>query len=297
MSPATAARTAATGAAFPVRICVHRPASPTAIRVASRRPGPARLSASGGTDSGASCAAMAAATTCGACEISATQRSWVSASVTTGSAPHAVTSAVTVAAVSARGLGSRAQRPGPAEEEVRPGCGLPGPFPAGQRMSGHVAGDVAAGLPGPGQGQRLHAGDVRVAVRQARALRCGQDSGHVGGRHRDQRHVGGPAGLPGPRASRRPGLPGLPDWPEPVRAPRSAASAAAAGSRSQSQTSTPWRRRASAADVPIKPVPMTTTCLGTGAWVTARCPAGGPPRRAGTRAGSQRGSGRSPRAS
>ena len=40
---------------------------------------------------------MAAATRCGACETSATQRSWAAASVRIGTAPHSRTRAVTAA--------------------------------------------------------------------------------------------------------------------------------------------------------------------------------------------------------
>ncbi len=40
---------------------------------------------------------MAAATRCGACEMSATQRSWAAASARTGTAPHVLTRVMTVA--------------------------------------------------------------------------------------------------------------------------------------------------------------------------------------------------------
>ena len=111
---------------------------------------------------GASRAAIATATRCGACETSATQRSWVSGSVVTGTAPHATASAVTAAdrvgAVS--GSGHSAQvRPrnrsawaaaGPCRSRPASGC------------DGHVRLQVAAELPRLRHRQRLHAGDVGV---------------------------------------------------------------------------------------------------------------------------------------
>src|ERR1700761_69804 len=54
-----------------------------------------------------------------------------------------------------------------------------------------------------------------------------------------------------PLASRRSGTT--------VPAPRLAASLAAPGSASASQTSVPWARRARATDVPMSPVPTTST--------------------------------------
>ena len=79
---------------------------------------------------------MAAATRCGACEMSATQRSWAAGSALTGIAPQARTSSMTAWLTCARGLGQRAQRPAAAEEQVRAGRGRAVLLPAGQRMPG-----------------------------------------------------------------------------------------------------------------------------------------------------------------
>ena len=69
-SAATAASTSATGPELAARICAHIRPSPAAIRVTSRIPWPDSTSA--GSAAPARRAAMAAATTCGACETSAT---------------------------------------------------------------------------------------------------------------------------------------------------------------------------------------------------------------------------------
>ena len=133
-SAATAASTSATGAALADRIWVHRPVSPAAILVTSRSPCPARSSASRGAASRR--AAMAAATRCGACEISATHRSWAAGSVRTGTAPHARTRAVTAcrAASEVSGSGHRAQvRPRNRSARAAARAVL---LPSGQRVAG-----------------------------------------------------------------------------------------------------------------------------------------------------------------
>ncbi len=194
-SSATAATTSATGPALAVRICVHSALSPAAILVTSRRPCPASPSASAGTDEGASLAAIATATRCGACDTSATQRSWVSGSVVTGTAPHATASEVTAATAAARRLRQRAQRPGPAEEQVGLGGGGPVPLPARQRMRGHVRLQVAAEFPCLRDRQRLHAGDVGVPLRDRALLRVAEHLPDHGRRHREHGDVRDPLGV------------------------------------------------------------------------------------------------------
>src|SRR5262249_6712299 len=73
----------------------HKPGSPAAILVTSRRPGPARARAPGGAS--AHCAAIALATRCGTCETSATHRSCSAGDIRTGCAPQALARSVTAA--------------------------------------------------------------------------------------------------------------------------------------------------------------------------------------------------------
>ncbi len=68
----------------------HRPGSPPAIRVTSRRPWPANCEASSGACW--SRAAISEATTCGVCETSATARSCAELSISTGTEPQRATS-------------------------------------------------------------------------------------------------------------------------------------------------------------------------------------------------------------
>ena len=146
-SAATAASTSATGAALADRIWVHRPVSPGRDpgHVAQPLPGQLERLVRGACSSRA---AIAAATRCGACEMSATQRSCAAGSVRTGTAAARQDQLGDRLGGLVRGLGQRAQRPGPAEEQVRAGGRRAVLLPAGQRMPGHVAGQVAAEVPG-----------------------------------------------------------------------------------------------------------------------------------------------------
>src|SRR5215472_11605355 len=280
-SAAISASTRATGPAFAARICVHRPVSPAAILVTSRSPGPARASASAGAP--ASRAAAAAATTCGACETSATNRSWSAALSRTGSARQALASAVT-AATAPGWLSSRGQithgRPrnrsalaaaGP--ERSRPARGWPGT----KAPRSHPSSRAAA------RGEHFTlATSVYQRARPAAWADSSAGATAAGGTASTARSArGAPPGARGP-------APG-----STVPAPKSAASRAEAWSSSVSQTATPRPRSASAMDVPISPVPITATLPSRGAgggapgfWcpVTGRCPAAGPRPRAGTRA-------------
>ena len=154
------------------------PVSPAAIRVTSRRPWPGQgQRAVAGVC--ASRAAMAAATTCGACETSATQRSCSAALTWTGSAPQAAARASIARETRGRGRADRGRSP----RDGR-GTGRPAPRPA-RTAPARTAGARARTRPGrsrarPGlaERQRLHAGHVGVAAGQpgapGRAARVGR---------------------------------------------------------------------------------------------------------------------------
>ena len=120
---------------------------------------------------GASLAAIAVATRWGACETSATQRSCVAASVTTGSAPAATTRAVTTSTACGEvsGSGHSAQvRP-----RNRSACAAAGPCRSlpGQRVPRHEGLKVAAECAGAAGREHLDARDIGVKIGDRALLR------------------------------------------------------------------------------------------------------------------------------
>ena len=185
---------------------------------------PGQASASGGTDPGPAARPWPRRPRAGRARRARPSGRGVPASVTTGSAPHAVTIAVTAAtaAPDVSGAGHSAQarprkrsaRAAAGPDRSRPASGCPGTY---REMSQPASRARASGS----------AFTLATSVYQwARPARCaaGQHGGHLGRRHGDQRQVAGPRS---PAASR-------PSRPSRVSrtcpAPRSAASAAAAGS-------------------------------------------------------------------
>ncbi len=213
-SAATAASTSATGAALAARIWVHSPVSPAAIRVTSRSPWPARDRAP--SLASASRAAMAADSTCGACETRATHRSCSATLTSAGSAPQ-VRARAPIAVRPSAGTGgpgqmtqgrprNRSARAAAGPDRSRPDSGCPGTNVAMSQPAALACRTGRAFTLATSVYQRASPACLRAGQRRRHGLRGHGEYGHVGrpagrrsrghitGEHRTCPDVGGQPG-------------------------------------------------------------------------------------------------------
>ena len=210
------------------------------MRVMSRRPWPAIRTCSWSDST--SWPARTLESTCGVCETRATAASCSARPISTGSAPQAVDEAVHATDVVDSAGVERGDDPEPVVEQVG-AC----PSRARDLATGHrVPADQTSRVGPSGDGLDDHA--------------------LLDGRHVGERRVGPALGRVGEDGRRPPGRHGDDDDDRHVVVAQLPAGTRIAGDRdmvagstSESSTSTPARRRDSATDVPIRPVPMTAT--------------------------------------